>query len=69
MKQLMAALIIDDERLARNALKKKLEAFPEIEIVGEASNVRNAIAAIEEHNPDLLFLDIQLYNEHFLKLK
>ena len=63
MKQLMAALIIDDERLARNALKKKLEAFPEIEIVGEASNVINAVAAIEEHNPDLLFLDIQLYNE------
>jgi two-component system LytT family response regulator len=63
MKQLMAALIIDDERLARNALKNKLEAFPEIEIVGEASNVKNAVTAIEELNPDLLFLDIQLYNE------
>ena len=60
---MMAALIIDDERLARNALKNKLEAFPEIEIVGEASNVKNSVAAIEEHNPDLLFLDIQLYNE------
>ena len=63
MKQLMTALIIDDERLARNALKNKIEGFPEIEIVGEASNVGNAIAAIEEHNPDLLFLDVQLYNE------
>jgi two-component system, LytTR family, response regulator len=63
MQQLITALIIDDERLARNALRTKLEAFPEIEIVGEASNVKNAQAAIEEHNPDLLFLDIQLYNE------
>ena len=59
----MTALIIDDERLARAALKNKLEAFQEIEIVGEAGNVKNAIAAIEEHDPDLMFLDIQLYNE------
>jgi two-component system, LytTR family, response regulator len=63
MKPLMSALIIDDERLARNALRNKLEAFPEIEIAGEASTVKTALAAIEEHNPDLLFLDIQLYNE------
>jgi len=63
MKQLMTALIIDDERLARNALRNKLEAFQEIEIVGEAGNVKNARAAIKEHNPDLLFLDIQLFNE------
>jgi len=63
MKQLFTTLIIDDERLARNALKNKLEAFKEIEIVGEAANVKNALALIEEHNPDLLFLDVQLYNE------
>lgn len=63
MKQLFTTLIIDDERLARNALKKKLEAFDEIEIVGETDNVKNALAAIENHNPDLLFLDVQLYNE------
>lgn len=63
MKQKMTALIVDDERLARNALRNKLEAFHEIEIVGEAGNVRNAVAAIEEHDPDILFLDIQLYNE------
>jgi two-component system LytT family response regulator len=63
MKKVMTALIIDDERLARTALKNKLAAFQEIEIIGEASNVKNAIAAIEVHDPDILFLDIQLYNE------
>jgi two-component system LytT family response regulator len=63
MKQIMSALIIDDERLARIALRNKLEAFKEIEIIGESANVKSAVAAIEELNPDLLFLDIQLYNE------
>ncbi len=63
MKQVLTALIVDDERLARNTLKNKIEAFREIEIVGEASGVSDAIASIHEHDPDILFLDIQLYNE------
>jgi two-component system, LytTR family, response regulator len=54
------ALIIDDERLARNELKKLLTDFAEIEIIGEAANANEGIAKIEELNPDLIFLDIQM---------
>ena len=56
----MKALIVDDERLARKELIKLLEEHPSIEIVGEAMNADEAEKLIEEHNPDLLFLDIQM---------
>ncbi len=56
----MKALIIDDERLARKELVKLLEAHPSIEIAGEAANADEAEKMIEELNPDLLFLDIQM---------
>ena len=54
------ALIIDDERLARNELKKLLQDFPEVEVIGEAANATEGISKIEELNPDLIFLDIQM---------
>lgn len=56
----MKALIIDDERLARKELMKLLEEHPSIEIVGEAMNAEEAIQMVNELNPDLLFLDIQM---------
>jgi two-component system LytT family response regulator len=56
----MKAIIIDDERLARNELRRLLENFPKVNIVGEASNADEAIVMIEELKPDLLFLDIQM---------
>ena len=56
----MRALIVDDERLARKELMKLLEEHPSIEIVGEAANADEADKMIEELNPDLLFLDIQM---------
>lgn len=56
----MKALIVDDERLARKELMKLLEEHPSIEIVGEAMNADEAEKLIEELNPDLLFLDIQM---------
>jgi two-component system, LytTR family, response regulator len=56
----MKALIIDDERLARKELMKLLEEHPSIEVVGEAMNADEAEKMIEELNPDLLFLDIQM---------
>lgn len=56
----MKAIIIDDERLARTELRKLLQDFPEIEIIDEASNAEEGITKIETHNPDLIFLDIQM---------
>ena len=54
------AIIIDDERLARNELKKLLADFPEIEVIDEASNADEGLQKIEALNPDLIFLDIQM---------
>ncbi|CAG5087043.1 LytR/AlgR family response regulator transcription factor [Parvicella tangerina] len=56
----MKAVLVDDERLARKELTKLLEAFPEIEIIGECSNGKEAIAFINEKKPDLVFMDIEM---------
>src|ERR687886_1085499 len=56
----MRTIIIDDERLARTELRKLLQEFPEIEVIDEAANAEEGIAKIEQHNPDLIFLDIQM---------
>jgi two-component system, LytTR family, response regulator len=56
----MKALLVDDERIARQELRRLLAAHPEIEIVGEARNGEEAIAAVAELTPDLIFLDIQM---------
>lgn len=53
-------IIIDDERLARNELKKLLQDFSEIEVIDEAANVEEGVEKIEQLNPDLIFLDIQM---------
>lgn len=57
---MIRAIIIDDERLARNELKKLLLEFPEIEIIAEATNANEGIEKIDSLNPDLIFLDIQM---------
>jgi two-component system LytT family response regulator len=57
---MIRALLIDDERLARNELKKLLLEFPEIEVIGEAANAEEGIDKIETLQPDLIFLDIQM---------
>lgn len=54
------AVIIDDERLARTELKKLLQDFPEVEVIGEASNAAEGLEKIESLSPDLIFLDIQM---------
>jgi two-component system, LytTR family, response regulator len=56
----MRALIVDDERLARKELMKLLEEHPMIEVVGEAMNAEEANQMVNDLNPDLLFLDIQM---------
>ena len=55
-------LIIDDERLARRAVRGLLERDPEIEVVGEAGDGEPALALITELHPQLIFLDVQMPN-------
>lgn len=54
------ALIIEDERLAREELKLLLKDYLEIEIIGEAKNGEEGLQKIKEHKPDLLFLDVSM---------
>ncbi|HLP24147.1 MAG TPA: LytTR family DNA-binding domain-containing protein [Acidobacteriota bacterium] len=56
----MKALLIDDERLARNELRRLLAAHTDVEIVGEAVDVEDAIEKIAALKPELLFLDVQM---------
>ena len=55
------ALIADDERLMREQLRARLtEVWPELEIVAEAKNGMEAVALTEQHQPDIVFLDIRM---------
>ena len=54
------ALIVDDEALARERLRKLLAKAADLEIIAEASNGPEAIALIREGRPDLVFLDVQM---------
>src|SRR6266446_10360265 len=53
-------LLVDDEPLARERLRRFLEKEAEIEMVGECANGREAVSAIKRHSPDLVFLDVQM---------
>ncbi|WP_293294150.1 LytTR family DNA-binding domain-containing protein [Allomuricauda sp.] len=53
-------LIIDDERLAREEVRRALEHYPEFTIIGEANNVEVAKKLVEKEQPDLIFLDIHM---------
>ena len=53
-------LIVDDERMARKRIRTLLRADTDIDVVGESSNGRDAVAAIRDNEPDLVFLDIQM---------
>jgi two-component system LytT family response regulator len=54
------SLIVDDEELARKLLREMLSTHPEIEIVRECGNGMEAVKAVGELSPDLLFLDVQM---------
>src|SRR5579863_4206258 len=56
----LRAVIVDDEELARGLLREMLKAHPEIEIAAECANGFEAVKAIAENTPDLLFLDVQM---------
>ncbi len=57
---MLKVILIDDERLARSELKRMLEDFSDVEVVGEAANATEGIEKIETLSPDLIFLDIQM---------
>ena len=54
------SIIVDDEPLARRGLELRLHAFADFEIVAQCANGREAVDAVAEHAPDLMFLDIEM---------
>lgn len=56
----ITALIVDDEELARLVLRELIKTRPEIQVVAECGNGFEAVKAIAEHKPDLIFLDVQM---------
>ncbi len=56
----ISALIIDDEQLARDELKYLLDSVGGVDVVGEGANGLEAVDLIEQHHPDLVFLDVQM---------
>jgi two-component system, LytTR family, response regulator len=56
----ISTLIVDDEPLARRGLQLRLANYQDISVSGECRNGREALAAIAEHRPDLVFLDVQM---------
>src|SRR6266481_2909826 len=56
----MQALIVDDEPIARRVLREELELLPEIQVVGEAGDGKEALQQIAKLTPDVVFLDLQM---------
>jgi two-component system LytT family response regulator len=57
---LMRALVVDDEPIARRVLRDELESFPDVDVVGEAADGREALEQIARLHPHLVFLDLQM---------
>ena len=53
-------LVVDDEAMARERVLSFLQEEPDVEVVGECSDGADAVRAIQEHDPDLVFLDVQM---------
>ncbi|HEX2832525.1 MAG TPA: response regulator [Thermoanaerobaculia bacterium] len=64
----LRALIVDDEPPARSRLRRLLDAHAEVDIVAEAGSAREAMELIEEHHPDVMFLDVGMPEETGLDL-
>src|ERR671934_1390831 len=56
----LSALIVDDEQLARDELAYLLKSVDDIDIVAQGKNGVEAVSLIKEHNPDVVFLDVQM---------
>jgi two-component system LytT family response regulator len=60
MAQTLTAIVVDDEALARQVLREYLESHGGIEVIAECANGFDAVKAVSERGPDLLFLDVQM---------
>ena len=56
----LSAVIVDDEQLARDELAYLLKAVDDVDVVAQGKNGVEAVNLIREHNPDLVFLDVQM---------
>ncbi len=56
----LTALVVDDEKLAREGLALRLEALGSVDIIAQCENGRTALRAIADYEPDVVFLDIQM---------
>jgi two-component system LytT family response regulator len=56
----MRTLIVDDEPIARQIMREQLGAFPEVEVIGEAADGKEALEKIRKDRPELVFLDLQM---------
>lgn len=54
------AIVVDDEELARQVLREYLSGEPDVQVVAECANGFDAVKAVSEHKPELLFLDVQM---------
>lgn len=64
----MKVILVDDERLARAAFTQLLAEHPDVQIIGEAKNANEAMQLLDEHDPDVLFLDIQMPEKNGFEL-
>ena len=60
MNQRIKTIIVDDEPLACRRVRRLLQADENVDVVAICTNGQEAVNAIEEHHPDLLFLDVQM---------
>ena len=60
MPETISALIVDDEKPARDELAFLLKGFPDVSVVGQARNGLEALALIKDKNPDVVFLDVEM---------
>ncbi|HUM47015.1 MAG TPA: response regulator, partial [Chitinophagales bacterium] len=57
---MIKTIIIDDEPLARSMVTEYLQQYPEVKVVQECNDGFEGVKAIQQHQPDLIFLDIQM---------
>lgn len=60
MNSLLRALIVDDEPDVRQGLRALLGAHPELQVIGEAGSVSDALAWMQNEKPDVVFLDMEM---------